>query len=168
MAIQPGDRIPEVTLTTMAADGPRAIAAAEVFDGRTVVLFAVPGAFTPTCSDEHLPGFVTRLDELRGHGADRVACIAVNDAYVMAAWAKARGVPPGILMLADGNGEFTRAMGLEADLGRFGMGLRSRRYAAVVVDQVVQWLEAEPGGGVTVSGADAVLDYLGRRSAAGG
>ncbi len=160
MAISPGERLPNVTLSTLAADGPRSIETDELFAGRTVVLFAVPGAFTPTCSDDHLPGFVARLDDLLRCGVDRVACVAVNDAYVMGAWGKAAGVGEGILLLADGNGDFARAMGMAIDLGRFGMGMRSRRYAAVIEDARVGWLQVEPAGGVTVSSAEAVLAFL--------
>ncbi len=160
MPIQVGERIPEVTLTTMAADGPRAIGTTEIFAGKTVVVFAVPGAFTPTCSEEHLPGYLGRLDDLRRCGVDRVACVAVNDSHVMTAWGKALGVGEQILLLADGNADFARAVGLEIDLSRFGMGTRSRRYAAVVEDGRLLWLQVEPRGGVTVSGAEAVLAFL--------
>ncbi|MGH9464451.1 MAG: peroxiredoxin [Thermoanaerobaculia bacterium] len=152
--------MPAATLSTMGADGPRAITTEEIFADKVVVLFAVPGAFTPTCSDEHLPGFLARGDELRHCGVDRVVCLAVNDAHVMGAWAKARGVGDSILMLADGNGDLTRAMGLEVDLSRFGMGIRSRRYAAVVDDGQLRWLQVEPASGVTLSGAEAVLARL--------
>ncbi len=155
-----GECVPAATLSTMAADGPRAITTDEVFGGKTVVLFAVPGAFTPTCSDNHLPGFLARVDDLRGCGVDRVACLAVNDVHVMGAWGRSRGVGQSVLLLADGNGEFTRAMGLEVDLKGFGMGLRSRRYAAVVDDGRVRWLGVETAGGVTVSGAESVLAFL--------
>ncbi len=160
MALQVGDRVPAVALSTMAVEGPRLVTGEELFAAQRVVLFAVPGAFTPTCSDEHLPGFVARLEELRGEGVNRVACVAVNDIYVMPAGGKARGGGEGILMLADGNGDFTRAMGLQADLSRYGMGWRSRRYAAVVEDGEIRHLFVEPGAGVTVSGAEAVLAAL--------
>lgn len=155
-----GQRLPVATLSTMAADGPRAIATEEVFSGKTVVWFAVPGAFTPTCSDDHLPGYLARVDDLMACGVDRVACLAVNDVHVMGAWGRSRAVGPSLLLLADGNGEFTRAIGLEVDLSRFGMGLRSRRYAAVADDGRVRWLAVEPAGGVTVSGAESVLAFL--------
>ena len=159
MAIGVGDKIPDVTLQTMAAEGPRPISTREVFAGKKVVLFGVPGAFTPTCSDHHLPGFVVRADELRAKGIEVVACTAVNDAFVLGAWAKARGAA-GIVMLADGNGELARALGLEADLSRFGLGRRTQRYAAVLEDGVVRSLHVEQPGKLEVSTADAILAEL--------
>ena len=160
MPIQAGDRIPEVTLSTMTPDGPRAISTSEVFEGKRAVLFAVPGAFTPTCSDYHLPGFVEAADEVRAKGVDLIACTAVNDVYVMDAWAKARSAGERILMLADGNGDFARAMGLEQDSSRFGMGRRSRRYAAVVENGVVKTLLLDEPGKLEVSSAESVLAAL--------
>ena len=132
MAIQAGDRVPEVTLTTMTREGPRAISTSEVFGGKRVVLFAVPGAFTPTCSEQHLPGFVGRADDMKAKGVDAVLCTAVNDVFVLNAWSKARGADEDITMLADGNGEFAKALGLDTDLSAFGLGTRSKRYAMIV------------------------------------
>jgi glutaredoxin/glutathione-dependent peroxiredoxin len=160
MPLRAGDRIPEVTLSTMTPDGPRSISTSEVFEGKRVVLFAVPGAFTPTCSDYHLPGFVEAADEVRARGIDLVACTAVNDVYVMDAWAQARHVGDRILMLADGNGDFARAMGLEQDSSRFGMGKRSRRYAAVVENGTIRTLLVDEPGQLQVSSAEAVLTAL--------
>jgi glutaredoxin/glutathione-dependent peroxiredoxin len=158
--IQAGDKVPEVTLTTMTREGPRAISTSEVFGGKRVVLFAVPGAFTPTCSDHHLPGFIDHADQVRAKGVDLIACTGVNDVFVMDAWAKAREVGDRILMLADGNGDFARAMGLEIDSSRFGMGKRSRRYAAVVEDGVVRKLLLDDPGKLEASTAESVLAAL--------
>lgn len=158
--IQPGERIPDVQLQQVTAEGTRTVSAADLFRGKKAVLFAVPGAFTPTCSDAHLPGFQARTSDLKAKGVELIACLATNDAFVMAAWGKDRGVGDEIALLADGNSELTRAMGLAVDLSRFGLGERSRRYAAVLDDGVVQSLQVEPAGGVTVSGAEAVLRSL--------
>ncbi|HEY6940322.1 peroxiredoxin [Dokdonella sp.] len=155
MTIKVGDSIPAVTLNTL-ADGIQPITTAEIFGGRKVVLFCVPGAFTPTCSERHLPGFVERYADFRARGID-VACIAVNDAFVMDAWAKAQHVPEGMLMLADGNGDFTRAIGLEMDATPFGMGMRGKRYALYAEDGVVRHLAVEAPGEFKASSADAVL-----------
>ena len=160
MSIGIGDRIPDVKLRTMTGEGVRTLDTAELFDGKRVVLFAVPGAFTSTCSDVHLPGYQLRAPEIKATGVDTVACVAVNDVFVMDAWAKARGVGDDVLMLADGNGDLARALGLELDGRAFGIGIRSRRYAALVDDGVVQMLEVEEGAGVTVSSAEAVLGSL--------
>jgi glutaredoxin/glutathione-dependent peroxiredoxin len=160
MAIAVGERIPEATLTTPGPDGPRAISTREVFGGRRVVLFAVPGAFTPTCSDYHLPGFVLRSEEILEKGVDRIVCTAVNDVHVLAAWAKQREVGDRILMLSDGNGDFARALGMEQDLTRFGMGKRSRRYSALVEDGVVKAFHLEEPGKLEVSTADVILKDL--------
>ena len=160
MTIMVGDPIPEASLQTPTPDGPKTVSTRELFTGNRVVLFAVPGAFTPTCSDAHLPSFLTRADEILSRGVDTIACLAVNDVFVVGAWGKDRGVGDRILMLADGNGELTRAMGLELDVSRFGMGVRSRRYAAVVDDGILRLLNVESGPGVGDSGADAVLAAL--------
>ncbi len=160
MTIAIGDSMPEVTLKTMTENGPRDVTTDELFSGKKVALFAVPGAFTPTCSDAHLPGFLARAEEIRGNGVDTIACVAIHDAFVMAAWGRDRGVGDRILMLADGNGEFTRALGLDLDLSRFGMGPRSSRYAAIVDDGVLRYLGVEKGPEVGVSSADAVLEAL--------
>ena len=155
-----GERIPEVTVQEAGTDGIRAVGARELFAGKKAVLFGVPGAFTPTCSDHHLPGFLARADDLRAKGIELIACVAVNDAHVMRAWGKATGAAEHLVMLADGNGELARALGLELDLSRAGMGRRCRRFAAVLEDGVVRHLGVEPGPGVTVSGVEAILEVL--------
>ncbi len=160
MSIEIGDPIPAARFTTMSADGPRQLTTDELFKGRRVALFAVPGAFTPACSDTHLPGYQARSTDIQAAGVDTIACVAVNDVFVMDAWARARNVGDDILMLADGNGDFARAIGLELDGSGFGLGRRSQRYAAVVDDGVVEWLGVEPGPGVTVSSAEELLAYL--------
>jgi peroxiredoxin len=160
MAISVGDRIPDVTLRTMTGDGPAAIQSADVLGTGKVVLFAVPGAFTPTCSDHHLPGFVLRAEELAAKGVDTIACISVNDPFVMGAWGEAQGTDGKVLMLADGNGEFAAEVGLELDGSGFGLGTRSQRYAAIIDDGVVTELMVETAPGVDVSSADSVLDKL--------
>jgi peroxiredoxin len=158
--IKVGDRIPSVKLKHMTADGPKDITTDELFKGKKVVLFALPGAFTPTCSAKHLPGFVTKAGELKTKGVDTVACLSVNDAFVMNAWGKDQKVEDKVLMLADGNGDFTRAVGLEMDGTGYGMGKRSRRYAMVVQDGVVKTLNVENPGAFEVSSAEAVLKAL--------
>ena len=160
MAIQVGDPIPSARLKTPTADGIEEVSTDDFFAGKQGVLFAVPGAFTPTCSDTHLPGFVVRGPEILAKGVDAIACLAVNDVFVMGAWAKARNVDASIAMLADGNGELTRAMGLELDLSHVGLGVRSRRYAALVEDGVIKVLNVEPGAAVGVSSADTILAAL--------
>lgn len=160
MAIQVGEKIPSVGLKLVTPEGVRDVKADEYFAGKKVVLFAVPGAFTPTCSAQHLPGFVEHAAEIRARGVDEIACLAVNDAFVMGAWAKDRGAGAKVSMLADGNGDFTRAVGLELDGSRFGMGLRSQRYALVAVDGVVKHLAVEQQGKFEVSKAEAVLAAL--------
>jgi peroxiredoxin len=157
MAIQAGEPIPDVKLKT--TDG-KDLSTADLCRGKKVVLFAVPGAFTPTCSDHHLPGFVLRAEEIKAKGVDTIACVAVNDHHVMGAWGNARGTGDQILLLADGNGDFARAMGLEADISAFGMGKRSRRYAAVIENCVVKAIQVEQPGRLEVSTADAVLKLL--------
>ena len=158
MTIQIGDRIPSATLSTPTADGPKPITTAEIFGGKTVALFAVPGAFTPTCSARHLPGFTDNLDAIKGKGVDTVACISVNDAFVMAAWAESQGVKTDqILMLADGNGDLTRALGLSMDATGFGMGERSQRYSMLVKDGKVVALNVEAPGKFEVSDAATLL-----------
>ena len=161
MTIQIGDRIPSATLSTPTADGPKPITTAEIFGGKTVALFAVPGAFTPTCSARHLPGFTDNLDAIKGKGVDTVACISVNDAFVMAARAESQGVKTDqILMLADGNGDLTRELGLVLDAQGFGMGQRSQRYSMLVTDGVVTQLNIEQGGEFRVSSAEHLLAQL--------
>jgi glutaredoxin/glutathione-dependent peroxiredoxin len=160
MTISAGDRIPDVTLRKMSANGPEAVQSTDALGKGRVVLFAVPGAFTPTCSDHHLPGFVLRADDLTAKGVDTIACVAVNDPFVMGAWGQAQGTGDKVLMLSDGNGDFTAAVGLELDGSGFGLGTRSQRYAAIIDDGVVTDLMVESGTGVDVSSADAVLAKL--------
>lgn len=158
--IKVGDSVPNAKLTAATPDGPKEVTTEEVFGGKKVVLFAVPGAFTPTCSARHLPGYVQNVDALKAKGVDTVACVAVNDAFVMGAWAKDQGVDGRITMLADGSGAFTRALGLELDLTARGLGVRSQRYAMVVDNGRVTSLSVEPPGGFEVSKAEAILAGL--------
>jgi len=158
MTIKIGDRIPNVTLNFL-KDGIQSINTDEVFKGRKVVLFSVPGAFTPTCSAKHLPGYSARFDEFRRKGID-VVCLAVNDAFVMDAWARSQNVPEGLSMLADGNGTFTRALGLEMDGSAFGLGIRGKRFALYADDGVVKQLHVEAPGEFKVSDADSMLASL--------
>ena len=160
MTIQVGDKIPSVNLLTMTADGRQTISTDELFKGKKVVLFAVPGAFTPTCSEQHLPGFITYADEIKARGVNTIACIAVNDVFVMDAWGKNQNVGDKIMMLADGDGEFTKALGLELDLRGKGLGLRSQRYAMIVEDGVVKSLQIDPPKTFKLSKAEAVLERL--------
>lgn len=155
MTIQVGDRIPPATLNIL-GEGVQAISTDEIFAGRKVVLFCVPGAFTPTCSNRHLPGYVEHFVQFRQRGVE-VACLAVNDAYVMQAWAKAQQVPDGLMMLADGNGAFVQALGLEMDASRYGMGLRGKRFALYADDGVVKILQVEAPGEFKVSNAETML-----------
>jgi peroxiredoxin len=160
MTIKVGDRIPSGTLKQMTKDGPANLTTDELFKGKTVVLFSVPGAFTPTCHAKHLPGFVGNIDKLRAKGVDTVACLAVNDVFVMDAWGKASGTGDKILMLADGNAEFTKALGLELDASGFGMGTRGKRFALVAKNGVVTHLNVESAGEFRVSAAEFVLGQL--------
>ncbi|MCU0986586.1 MAG: peroxiredoxin [Acetobacteraceae bacterium] len=160
MTIKVGDSIPAMKLMQATAEGPREVDTGELFAGKTVVLFAVPGAFTPTCSAKHLPSFLTNLDALKAKGVDTVVCMAVNDAFVMGAWAKDQGVGEKIVMLADGSGAFTKAMGLELDLIARGLGVRSQRFALVAKNGKVAHLAVEAPGGFEVSKAEAVLAAL--------
>jgi peroxiredoxin len=159
MTIQVGDKLPAGKLNVMGAEGPTDISTDEIFSGKKVVLFAVPGAFTPGCSLTHLPGFVVKADELKAKGVDTIACLSVNDAFVMGKWGEDQNAD-NILMLADGNADYTQALGLEMDASGFGMGTRSRRYAMIVEDGTVTLLAVEEGGGVDVSSADSVLAAL--------
>ena len=161
MAIKVGDRLPNATFITMTPEGPKPKTTDEIFKGKKVVLFSVPGAFTPTCDAKHLPGFVEKAGELRAKGVDTIACIAVNDAFVMKAWGESQHVPQGLEMLADGNGEFSRALGLEMDASGYGMGTRSKRFALYAEDGVVKQLHVEAPGEFRVSSADYVLEQLG-------
>lgn len=160
MTIAVGDKIPAATLLKVGANGPEPVSTDEYFAGRRVALFSVPGAFTPTCSAKHLPGFVERASELRARGIDEIACTAVNDAFVMGAWGKASGVDDKVTMLADGSGHFVRALGLEMDADKFGMGMRGQRFSMVVNDGVVEQLFVEAGGEFRVSAADHMLEQL--------
>ncbi len=158
--IKVGDAIPHAKLTAATADGPKEMTTDEVFGGKKVVLFAVPGAFTPTCSAKHLPGYLQNLDAFKAKGVDTVACIAVNDPFVMTAWAKDQDVGDRVVMLADGSAAFTKILGLELDLSARGLGVRSQRYAMVVDDGKVTSLNVEPPGGFEVSKAETVLGAL--------
>ena len=159
MTIAVGERLPDVEVQVPGPSGPQRVRTTELLGTGKVVLFGVPGAFTPTCSDYHLPSFVVRAEDLRAKGVDRIACIAVNDAFVMGAWAQAEHADD-LVMLADGNGEFARAAGLEMDGSGFGLGQRIRRFAAVLEDGVVRHVAVESGPGLEVSSADAVLAVL--------
>ena len=158
--IKAGDAIPPFKMTAATADGPKEVTTAEVFGGKTVVLFAVPGAFTPTCNARHMPGYLQNLEALRAKGVDTVACLAVNDVFVMEAWRKDLGVDDRIMMLADGSAALTKALGLELDLTARGLGIRSQRYAMVVRDGTVAHLAVEAPGDFNVSRAESVLEAL--------
>ena len=160
MAIKAGDRMPAGTFKRMTKEGPKDLTADELFKGKRVVLFSVPGAFTPTCDAKHLPGFVQLADQIRAKGVDTIACMAVNDVFVMNAWGKTSGVGDKIVMLADGNGEYAKALGLELDGRKFGMGTRGQRFAIVVRDGVAQQVEVEAPGQFKVSAAEHVLGLL--------
>jgi peroxiredoxin len=157
MTIAVGEKIPSAKLKTMTAEGPKDISTDEIFGGKKVVLFAVPGAFTPTCSAKHLPGFVEKAAQIKAKGIDTIACLAVNDAFVMGAWGKAQNTDGKVLMLADGAAAFTKQLGLELDLTGPGMGVRSKRYAMVIDNGVVKALNVEAPGAFEVSSADAIL-----------
>lgn len=159
MSIQVGDKIPTVNFKVMAAEGPKDMSSEEVFGGKKVVFFAVPGAFTPSCSMTHLPGFVVGADAIKAKGVDTIACMSVNDAFVMAAWGQAQNAEA-ILMLADGNGEFTAAIGMELDASGFGMGGRAQRFGMIVEDGTVTHLAVEAPGEIKVSSAEAILKLL--------
>ena len=160
MSIAVGDRIPEATFTRMGPEGPAPITTGDVFGGKKVVLFSVPGAFTPTCSKKHLPGYVKEADAIKGKGVDTIACMAVNDVFVLDAWGKSAGAGDKVLMLADGNAEFTKKLGLEMDASKYGMGLRSKRFSMIVVDGVVKELNVEAPGEFNVSSAEATACQL--------
>ena len=159
MTISVGDTLPQATLTKMTADGPEPVDTADYFKGKKVALFAVPGAFTPTCSAKHLPGFVEKDGDLKAKGIDEVVCTSVNDAFVMGAWSKSSDAE-GVTMLADGNGAFAEALGLTMDGSKFGMGTRSQRYSMIVDDGVVKQLNVEGPGEFKVSSADYLLGQL--------
>lgn len=160
MAIKEGDKLPEVSVFTMGPEGrPQKVTTSDLFAGKKVVLFAVPGAYTPTCSMAHLPGFVTYADKIKAKGVDSIICISVNDAFVMDSWGKDKNAEE-LIMVGDGNGEFTKAIGLEMDGSGFGLGSRSQRYAMIVEDGVVKKLNVEAGGKFEVSKAEAILEAL--------
>jgi peroxiredoxin len=160
MTIKVGDPIPSAKLMQATPDGPKEVSTEELFRGKTVVLFGVPGAFTPTCSAKHLPGFLQHHEALKARGADLVACMAVNDAFVLAAWAKEQGAGDKVTMLADGSAEFTRKLGLELDLTARGLGIRCQRFALVAKDGKVTHIAVEAPGAFEVSKAEAVLEAL--------
>ncbi|NGM52288.1 peroxiredoxin [Caulobacter sp. 602-2] len=160
MAIKVGDTLPAATFMTSTAEGPAPVTSDELFKGKTVALFAVPGAFTPTCSAKHLPGFKEKAAELKAKGVDTIACVSVNDVFVMKAWGADQGISDEVVLLADGNGAFTSAIGLDFDGSKFGMGTRSQRYSLIAKDGVVTTLNVEEAGEFKVSSADYMLGQL--------
>lgn len=160
MTIKVGDKLPEATFNTMSAEGPKPMTTDQVFAGKKVALFAVPGAYTPTCSKSHMPGFLQSFDTFKGKGVDVVACTAVNDIFVLSQWAKDQGADGKIMMLADGSGDFAKKIGLELDLTARGMGVRSRRYAMLVNDGKVEALNLEEGAQVDKSSAETLISML--------
>jgi peroxiredoxin len=160
MTIKAGDKMPEGSFTHMTKEGPQKITAEQLFAGKTVVFFSVPGAFTPTCDAKHLPGFVELADKIKAKGVDTIACTAVNDVFVMNAWGKHGGVGDKILMLADGNGTYAKALGLEMDGSKFGMGTRGQRFAIIARNGVATQVDVEKPGEFKVSAADHVLNQL--------
>ena len=160
MTIKIGDQLPSARLASMGSDGPESHTTEEIFTGKKMALFSVPGAFTPTCSAKHLPGFIEHADALLSKGIDRIVCVAVNDVFVMDAWGKNHGVGDKILMLADGNGEFTGALGLELDVTGFGMGMRGQRFSMIIDDGVVSVINIEDPGAFNVSSAEQMLTQL--------
>ena len=160
MTIKVGDKVPQATFKYLSPEGPKEISSDELFRGKKVALFAVPGAFTPTCSQRHLPGYVERAGDIKGRGVDTIACVSVNDAFVMGAWGKDQNVGDKVMMLADGSGDFTRAVGLELDLTKGGLGTRSQRYSMLVEDGTVKALHIEKAGQFEVSSAEAMLKAL--------
>ena len=160
MTIKVGDRIPEATLAVMGEKGPQQMTSGDLFKGKTVALVAVPGAFTPTCSAKHLPGFVEHAEDLKAKGVDQIVCLSVNDAFVMNAWGKDQNVGAKIAMVADGNAELTRKLGLEMDGSKFGMGASSQRYSMLVKDGVVEKLNVEDPGAFSASSAETLLGQL--------
>ncbi|MEE4295396.1 MAG: peroxiredoxin [Wenzhouxiangella sp.] len=160
MSISEGAKLPEATLTVMADNGPQPVSSNDLLGTGLVVLFAVPGAFTPTCSAQHLPSFLEQAEALGGKGVDRLVCMAVNDVFVMDAWGKSSGAGSTITMAADGNGEFTKALGLEMDATAFGMGIRSQRFALIIRDGVIEKVLVEAPGEYRVSSAEYVLDQI--------
>ena len=160
MTIKIGDNLPDVTVTTMTEEGPKPVSMKDLCNEKKVILFAVPGAFTPACSAQHLPGYINNVDSIKEKGIDIVACVSVNDPFVMKAWGDDRGSGENVLMLADWNGDFTSAIGLEMDGSGFGLGTRSQRYAMVIDNGIVTSLNVEEGPGVDVSSAESILSLL--------
>ena len=160
MTIKIGDKIPTATLMQMKGGAPQPLKTDDLFSGKKVVVFALPGAFTPTCSAKHLPGFVHKADEIKQKGVDAIACVSVNDAFVMGAWGEQQGAGDKVLMLADGNGDFTKALGLEMDASKFGMGKRSQRFSMLVEDGVVKELNVEEPGAFSVSSAEHIMQQI--------
>ncbi len=160
MAVSVGDKVPDIEVKRMGEAGPESVKTSDVLGSGKVVLFAVPGAFTPGCSKIHMPGFVQGAEDLKAKGVDKVVCVSVNDAFVMAAWGEAQGAGDKIEMLADPGAEFANAMGLAFDGSAFGLGTRSQRYAAVIENGVIKELEVEPGPGVNVSACSAIAEKL--------
>jgi peroxiredoxin len=160
MTIKVGEKVPSATLMQMKGGAPQPVKTDDLFKGKKVVVFGLPGAFTPTCSAKHLPGFIQHSDEIRQKGVDAIACLSVNDAFVMGAWGEQQGSGDKVIMLADGNGDFTRSLGLEMDATRFGMGKRAQRFAMVVDDGVVKQLNVEEPGSFSVSSAEHVMNQL--------
>jgi glutaredoxin/glutathione-dependent peroxiredoxin len=160
MTIAKGDRLPDTTFTKMTENGPEAVSADAYFAGRTIALFSVPGAFTPTCSARHLPGFIDKADALKEKGVDEIACTAVNDAFVMGAWSKSAGADGKVTMLADGNGDFAQAVGLVMDGSKFGLGTRGQRFSMIVKDGVIEELNVEAPGDFKLSSAEHMLGQL--------
>lgn len=160
MTIKPGDSIPSATLMQMRDGAPRGLKSEEVFGGKKVVLFGLPGAFTPTCSAKHLPGYVELFDAFMEKGVDTIACLSVNDAFVMGAWGNAQGAGDKVMLLADGNGDFTRLLGLQFDASKFGMGERCQRFAMLVENGVVKDLQIEEPGAFSVSSAEFMLNRV--------
>lgn len=160
MTIKVGDRIPDATLYVMSEQGPQAVKTGDIFKGKKVALFALPGAFTPTCSAKHLPGYLEKYGELKSKGVDEIACLSVNDAFVMGAWGKQQNTGDKVTMLADGSGEFTKAIGMEFDLSARGLGVRSQRYSMLVDDGVVKSINLEKPGAFEVSDANTLLAQM--------
>lgn len=160
MTISVGDKVPGVKVMRATETGPQPLTTDELFAGKKVVLFAVPGAFTPTCTQQHLPGFVDQADAIKAKGVDTIACMSVNDPFVLAAWAQSQNVADKVTMVADGNGDFAKAMGLEMDASGFGMGVRSKRFSMIVEDGVVRSLNVDEGGKLDLSGAEKILAQL--------
>jgi peroxiredoxin len=160
MTIKAGDRIPSTTLMQMKGGAPQPVKTDDLFRGKKIALFALPGAFTPTCSAKHLPGYLQHAEDLRSKGVDAIACVSVNDAFVMGAWGESQNAGDKVMMLADGNGDFTRALGLEMDATKYGMGKRSQRFSMLIDDGVVKTLNVEEPGAFSVSSAEHMLQQL--------